>query len=71
MDKKDINQNPLITINKFRRYVQVQASGVCNMWSKEVETLASLTNEEHLEIIKNYDYYEKIFDIHLSDVMYE
>lgn len=63
----DNNKECIITIDKFIRYVKVQASGVCNMWSPDVERLASLTKEEHLDIIKNYDLYVKEFDIHVED----
>ena len=57
----------MITKRKFINYVKVQASGVCNMWSPEVERLANLTKEEHLDIIKNYDSYVKEFDVHIED----
>lgn len=59
----------MITIDKFIRFVKVQASGVCNMWSSEVEHYANLTREEHLDIIKNYDSYVKEFDVHVEDYM--
>jgi len=48
-----------ISKSKFERYVGVQRSGVCNMFDKMVQDLASLTQEEHLDIIKNYDEYAK------------
>ena len=57
----------MITKYKFIKYVRVQASGVCNMWSPEVEYLANITKEEHLDIIKNYDSYVKEFDVHVED----
>ena len=37
------------------------------MWSPEVEYLANITKEEHLDIIKNYDSYVKEFDVHVED----
>lgn len=57
----------MITKEMFKRYVKVQASGVCNMWSADVQRLAKLTKDEHLEIIKNYEKYEEMFDIHIND----
>ena len=59
----------MITRNKFIRYVKVQASGTCNMWSSEVQHLANISREEHMDIIKNYDVYVKEFDIHVEDYM--
>lgn len=57
----------MITKHKFIRYVKVQASGFCNMWSPEVEHLANITKEEHVDIIKNYDLYVQEFDVHVED----
>lgn len=57
----------MITKSKFINYVRVQASGVCNMWSPEVEHLARLTREEHLDIIRNYEQYVEEFDVHVED----
>jgi hypothetical protein len=62
-----MNDTSVITKDKFIRYVEVQASGVCNMWSSEVQELAGLTKEDHMDIIKNYDSYEKEFDVHVED----
>lgn len=59
----------MITRNKFIRYVKVQASGICNMWSSEVQHLANISREEHMDIIKNYDVYVKEFDVHVEDYM--
>lgn len=57
----------MITKEKFKRFVNVQASGVCNMWSADVEQLAQLTEEEHLEIIKHYKVYEDMYDVYVED----
>ena len=57
----------MITSDKFKRFVEVQASGVCNMWSPEVEQLANLTKDEHLEIINHYRVYEDMYDICVDD----
>lgn len=57
----------MITKEKFKRFVKVQASGVCNMLSSEVQDLADLTKEEHREIISHYKVYEDMYDIHVKD----
>lgn len=57
----------MITKEKFERYVKVQANGVTNMWSIDVERLANLTKEEHLEIIKNYSKYQEMYNISVED----
>ena len=57
----------MITREKFERFVEVQASGVCNMFSSEVQRLADLTKEEHMEIISHYKVYEDMYDIHIED----
>lgn len=57
----------MITREKFKRFVEVQASGVTNMWSREVEQLANLTKEEHLEIINHYAVYQDMYDISVDN----
>ena len=57
----------MITREKFKKFVEVQASGVCNMWSSDVERLTGLTPDEHLEIINHYKVYEDMYDIHVED----
>ena len=57
----------MITREKFERFLKVQASGVCNMWSREVERLANLTRDECLEIISHYKVYEDMYDISVDD----
>lgn len=54
----------LVTREDFKRFVEVQKSGVCNMLSSRVEKLAGLTQEQHLYIIQHYEELEKEFDIH-------
>lgn len=44
-----------VTKEQFERYKQVQKSGVCNMWSSDVQTLACISREVHMEIIRDYD----------------
>jgi adenylosuccinate synthase len=68
-ETRKMKRRTTIDKNKFIRYVKVQASGVCNMWSSEVQDRAGLTKEEHMDIIKNYDVYEKEFDVHVEDYM--
>ena len=57
----------MITKEKFERFVKVQASGACNMLNKEVQQLADLTKEEHIEIINHYSVYEELYDIHVEN----
>lgn len=57
----------MITREKFKRFLEVQASGVCNMWSREVERLADLTRDECLEIISHYKVYEDMYDMSVDD----
>lgn len=44
-----------VTKEQFERYKQVQKSGVCNMWSSDVQRLANISKEVHMEIIRDYD----------------
>jgi hypothetical protein len=47
-----------ITEQQFSKYVEVQMSGVTNMFDlKYVEYLTDLNKDEILEIMKNYTYY--------------
>ena len=39
----------------FIRYVNVQNSGVVNMLSKDVQTLAQINEDMHMFIIENYE----------------
>ena len=57
----------MITREKFKRFLEVQASGVCNMWSREVERLADLTRDECLEIISHYKVYKDVYDMSVDD----
>jgi len=59
----------MITKEKFKRFVKVQASGVCNMYSNEVQRLADLTRDEHMEIINHYKVYEDMYNISVEDFM--
>lgn len=57
----------MVSKEAFERYVRVQASGVTNMVSPIVQELAEITKEEHYDILKNYEAYEKEYDIHVED----
>ncbi len=47
--------NVVITEDKFKEYLEVQESGICNMLDyRTISEYTSLTREEHREIIKNY-----------------
>ena len=57
-----------MTKQKFVNYVKVQTSGVTNMWnSRYVCKEAKLTDEEYLDIIKNYEKYEQKYDVHVEE----
>jgi hypothetical protein len=52
----------MITKEKFKEYKFVQKSGITNMFDiKKVEEFSDLNQEEIIEIMKNYDKYEKEF----------
>lgn len=52
----------MITKEKFQRYVEVQESGVTNMFAvTTVMALSDLTKEECLDIMKNYAKYKEMF----------
>ena len=59
-----------ITISReqFLRYVRVQKSGVTNMLSPDVQILANLSSAAHLEIIKNYSKYSKLYNISMDNI---
>lgn len=46
-----------ITRESFLRYEAVRESGVTNMLSTEAREFAALSRDEHMEILKNYDFY--------------
>lgn len=51
-----------MTKAKFNKYVQVQKSGVINMWAvNTVMELTGLTKDECMDIMKNYLQYQKQF----------
>jgi len=51
----------MITKEKFEAYEEVRESGVTNMWDmKKVEELSGLTQEECLDIIRNYEKYSGV-----------
>ena len=51
-----------ITKGKFEKFVKVQKSGVTNMFDVEiVKLLSGLTEAECLDIMKNYETYERRF----------
>ncbi|MCR5312163.1 MAG: hypothetical protein K6E54_00670 [Bacteroidaceae bacterium] len=64
--KGEVNSTPKITKEMFKKYVKKQASGDCNMLSKEVENDCNLSKEEHMEIIKNYNKYVQKFGINID-----
>lgn len=53
-----------VSREEFQRYVDVQNSGVVNMLSSLVQDLADISKAVHMDILKNYDKYEKEYDIH-------
>jgi len=54
----------MITKEKFKSYVEVQQSGVTNMWAvNTVIGLTGLTKEECLDIMKNYSDYKEKFEV--------
>jgi len=52
-----------VSKDEFDRYVKVQKSGAVNMWSPEVQSLASISKETHSAIIT---YYEELRDKYTS-----
>jgi len=52
----------MITKKQFEAYVEVQRSGVTNMWDVDmVSSLSGLDKETLLDIMKNYGTYSKEF----------
>lgn len=43
-----------ITKREFEAYERVRDSGVTNMWSSRVQSLAGIDKETHIAIIKHY-----------------
>ena len=43
-----------ITWEDFAAYERVRKSGVCNMWSRDVQLLAGIDKEIHVAIISHY-----------------
>lgn len=49
-----------ITKAKFEAYEDVRSSGITNMWNvRTVMSISGLSKEECLDIMKNYDKYNK------------
>ena len=62
MNKK-LNKMTEITKEQFEAYVDVQESGVTNMWNvKLVGQLSGLEKEQIMEIMKNYDKLKDKYD---------
>ena len=55
INDKNNNKMTEITKEQFKAYVDVQMSGVTNMWNvKLVSELSGLEEEEIMKIMKNY-----------------
>lgn len=53
---------PTITKEDFEAYVEVQESGVTNMFdTRTVQSLSGLSREQILEIMKNYAKYKEMY----------
>ena len=57
-----------VSKEQFERYVRVQKSGVTNMLSPDVQILANISSEIHLEIIKNYSKYAEFYGINMDNI---
>lgn len=58
-DRRETMERNIATIDQISRedfafYVEVQRSGVVNMWSPQVQALAGITRAVHVGIIKHY-----------------
>ena len=54
----------MITKNEFQSYVSVQMSGVTNMFDvKTVESISGLSKAKIMDIMKNYEQYDKTFKV--------
>jgi len=53
----------MVSKDKFDQYVNIQKSGVTNMWAVDTvcELSIDLTVEECLDIMKNYSKYQEQF----------
>ena len=52
----------MITKNEFKSYVNVQMSGVTNMYDvRRVESISGLSRAKIMDIMKNYETYDKTF----------
>ena len=52
----------MITKNEFQSYVDVQMSGVTNMFDvRTVESISGLSKAKIMDIMKNYEQYDKTF----------
>ena len=53
----------MITNNEFKSYVKVQMSGVTNMYDvNTVEMLSGLSETKIMDIMKNYENYDKTYN---------
>ena len=53
----------MITNNEFKSYVKVQMSGVTNMYDvNTVGMLSGLSKAKIMDIMKNYENYDKTFN---------
>ena len=54
----------MITKNEFKSYVNVQMSGVTNMFDvRTVESISGLSKAKIMDIMKNYSQYDKTFKL--------
>ena len=53
----------MITKNEFKSYVDVQMSGVTNMFDvRTVESISGLSKAKIMDIMKNYETYNNSFN---------
>ena len=54
----------MITKNEFQSYVDVQMSGVTNMFDvRTVESISGLSRAKIMDIMKNYSQYDETFKV--------
>ncbi len=58
--------NVKITEDKFKEFIDIQESGICNMMDyRTISEHTSLTKEEHREILKNYKVLSVKYEYHI------
>jgi len=58
-----MNTNEMVSKQEYKEYLRVQKSGMFNMFDPQARQLTSLSREQWIYIIKNYEMLQETFKV--------